>query len=117
MGLKEKLTTVGSKFTYTADGASPTPYPELYVPSINQLATNQSLLHADLNGSPGYSLNGNFQPQVNNDYIAYKDGAPNFLPQSSIEDLNGVPPTIANHNNFSPNSSTQALPYLNNQPL
>ena len=120
MGLKDKLTTQGSKFTYPADGTTAVPYTPSYVPPVNPLATQQSKLHADAAGTPGYSLTGDFASEVNAASATYKDGHPGGLPPIdavSTEDLNGIPPTIANHNNFSPNSSTQALPYLNNLPL
>jgi hypothetical protein len=110
MGLLNKLQTVGSAYT-TYDGSTP---------PINPLATNQSNLHGNLAGAVngGYSLNGGPTYQsVNTAYQSYDDGIVNPLPFPSLEDLNGVPPTIANHNNFSPNASTQALPYLNNQPI
>jgi hypothetical protein len=120
MGLKEKLETEGSAFTYPSNGTEETPYPSTYTPPINPLATDQSSLHAQLDGTPGYSLTGDFASEVNAASATYKDGHPGGLPPIdavSTEDLNGIPPTIANHNNFSPNSSTQALPYLNNLPL
>lgn len=81
MGLLNKLQTAGS--TYTAyDGGTP---------SINVGATKLSKLHADGN-LPGYSLNGNFTPEVNAAYNAYLDGAINPLPQPSLLDLNGITP-------------------------
>ena len=48
MGLLDMLTTNGSVLSYN-DGKTP---------STNQLATNQSTLHANAAGLPGYSLNG-----------------------------------------------------------
>ena len=114
MGLLNKLQTVGSVYTIY-DGSTP---------PINPLATKYSNLHGNLAGNVdgGYSLNGGPAYQnVNNAYQSYDDGQAgafaNPLPLPSLEDLNGVPPTIANHNNFSQNASTQALPYLNNQPI
>ena len=114
MGLLNKLQTVGSVYT-TYDGNTP---------PINPLATNQSNLHGNLAGAVngGYSLNGgpSFQ-SVNNAYQSYDDGQAgafaNSLPLPSTLDLNGVNPIVANHNNFSQNASTQALPYLQNQPI
>jgi hypothetical protein len=107
MGILTKLQTQGSAFT-SYDGATPT---------VNPLATQQSKLHADLAGTPGYSLNGANTPLITAEYNAYDDGISNTIPLPSLEDLNGVPPTIANHNNFTPGASTQALPYLNNLPV
>ena len=45
MGLKDKLSNQGSKYTYTAEGSLPTPYPVDYTPVVNALATNFSNLH------------------------------------------------------------------------
>ena len=81
MGLLNKLQTAGS--TYTAyDGNTP---------PTNIGATKLSKLHADGN-LPGYSLNGNFTPEVNAAYNAYLDGTVNPLPQPSLLDLNGITP-------------------------
>lgn len=109
MGLLNKLQTVGSVYT-TYDGNTP---------PINPLATNQSNLHGNLAGAVngGYSLNGSNFSTVNAAYQSYDDGQPNTLEPPSTLDLNGVNPIIANHNNFTPGSSTQALPYLQNQPI
>jgi len=106
MGLLNKLQTVGSVYTIY-DGNTP---------PINPLATQQSKLHS--NGStPGYSLNGSNFSIVNAAYQSYDDGQPNALELPSTLDLNGVNPIIANHNNFTPGSSTQVLPYIQNQPI
>ena len=117
MGLQDKLQNQGSVYVYGATSTTPTTGNSTPNGPQSLLATNQSPLHADAIGNPGYSLNGNFYLPVNNDYQLYLDGAPNVLPQPSSEDLNGNPPTIANHNNFTPGASSQALPYLNNLPV
>ena len=114
MGLLNKLQTVGSVYTIY-DGSTP---------PINPLATKYSNLHGNLAGAVngGYSLNGgpSFQ-SVNNAYQSYDDGQAgafaNSLPSPSTLDLNGVNPIVANHGNITPGSSTQALPYLQNQPI
>ena len=41
MGLLNLLSNQGSKYTYTAEGSLPTPYPVNYVPKVNALATNE----------------------------------------------------------------------------
>ena len=41
----------------------------------------------------GYSLNGSFGTQVNNEYNAYLDGVTNALPFPSNLDTNGTNPT------------------------
>jgi hypothetical protein len=117
MGLQSKLQTQGSVYAYGAAPSSPTTGNSTPNGPQSILVTNQSPLHASVVGTPGYSLNGDFYSQVNNNYQQYLDGTPNILPQPSSEDLNGVPPTIANHNNFTPGASTQALPYINNLPV
>ncbi len=116
MGLINKLQSQGSVYAYGASSTTPTNGNNTPNGPQSLLATNQSPLHADAIGNAGYSLNGNFYNPVNSNYQTYLDGTPNVLPQPSSEDLNGNPPTIANHNNFTPGASTQALPYLNNLP-
>lgn len=59
----------------------------------NPLATDQSTLHADPTGQPGYSLNGNFAATVTKQYNQYDDGVANPLPQPSKFDLDGKTPT------------------------
>lgn len=88
MGLLDKLTTQGSVLSY-GDGATP---------STNPGATDQSKLHADLSGTPGYSLNGNDFTTVNGAFQAYNDGVNNFLPPPSLLDLNGQTPTQYTNN-------------------
>ena len=113
MGLLNKFQTVGSVYNTYGSGTPP----------INPGSTKYSNLHGNLAGdvNGGYSLNGSNFSTVNNAYQSYNDGQAglfaNPLPLPSLEDLNGVPPTIANHNNFTFGSSTQALPYLQNQPI
>lgn len=91
MGLKDILSTQGSKFTYTAEGSAPQPYPIDYVPPVNPLATNDSTLHYDRKfGTEGWSTKGyqspNFSQTIQN-YNAYKDGITNFLPNPSNLEL------------------------------
>ncbi len=82
MGLLDMLTNQGSSLT-AYDGAQP---------AINQLATQQSKLHADGN-QPGYSLNGAGANLVTTQYNDYQDGTPNQIPFPSQLDLNGVTPS------------------------
>jgi hypothetical protein len=97
LGLKNRLSTQGSKFTYTAEGSIPLPYPIDYVPPVNPLATNNSNLHYDKKfDTEGWSTKGyqspNFAKTVQ-DYNAYKDGITNYLPNPSsleIEDPIGA---------------------------
>ena len=99
MGLKEKLTTDGSKFTYPADGAVAQPYNEDFTPPTNVLATKNSALHATNNGEVGYSLTGanpsmenpgGGSSTVTNASAEYKDGNTiSDLPNASTLDLNG----------------------------
>lgn len=116
MGLIDKLQNQGSVYAYGANSVMPTNGNTTPNGPQSPLATNQSSLHASAAGMPGYSLNGNDAVNVSNQYTNYLDGTLNPLPQPSIEDLNGTPPSIANHNNFTPGASTQALPYINNLP-
>jgi hypothetical protein len=94
MGLQEKLENEGSKFTYTADGAIATPYPNAFnaapgLVSSNPLATQNSALHATLTGDAGYSLNGSQTSTVTSAWNQYKDGVVNPLPNPSGLDING----------------------------
>jgi len=76
----------------TKDGSRLTPY-DGATPDINPLATQQSNLHADASGKPGYSVNGNSFNRVNGFYQLYLDGTANTLPQPSQLDLNDVTPS------------------------
>jgi hypothetical protein len=120
MGLLDKLTTQGSKFTYPADGTTATPYPQTYNPPINPLATQQSKLHGDLAGAVngGYSLNGGpVYQSVNANWHQYKDGdANNALPLPSNLDLNGTIPPFQTSPVQIGQAGPQALPYIFNQP-
>jgi hypothetical protein len=119
MGLKDKLTTQGSKFTYPADGTTAVPYTPSYVPPVNPLATQQSKLHADAAGTPGYSLNGNDANGISNLYNQYKDGISNTIPlypNGSGLDLNGGIPPLQTSPVQIGQTGPQALPYINNQP-
>jgi hypothetical protein len=99
MGLKERLETEGSKFTYSADGAVATPYTEEYVPPTNVLATKASALHATEDGEVGYSLTGanptmqdpaGGSSTVTDASARYKDGNTiSDLPNASTLDLDG----------------------------
>ena len=93
MGLSNKLETEGSKFTYTANGAVATPYPDSFIPDTNQLATQNSILHGTLAGGEGYSLAGAGAGFVNALFNQYKDGVPPSLPNPSELDLNGQLPS------------------------
>jgi hypothetical protein len=96
MGILNKLETEGSKFTYTADGAVATPYPDSFIPDTNQLATGNSPLHS-LDGVAGYSLTGNNANAATALYNQYKDGVQNPLPNPSTLDLNGEPPSYGKY--------------------
>ena len=87
MGLKDMLSNQGSPLSY-GNGQTP---------PINQLATQQSKMHAD-GAAAGYSLNGSDFNNVNSAYQQYNDGAVNFLPQPSQLDLDGqTPPQYLNN--------------------
>lgn len=119
MGLLNKLTTQGSKFTYPADGTTTVPYTPSYVPPTNPLATQQSALHADAAGAPGYSLNGNNASGISNLYNQYKDGISNAIPlypNGSSLDLNGTVPPFQTSPVQIGQAGPQALPYIDNQP-
>jgi hypothetical protein len=116
MGLIDKLTTQGSKFTYPADGSTPVPYPASYVPPTNQLATQQSTLHADAAGTFGYSLDGANSNLITALYQQYKDGITNPLPFPSNLDLDGTIPPFQTSPVQIGQAGPQALPYINNQP-
>jgi hypothetical protein len=84
MGLKDRLQQNGSSLT-AYDG---------FNPPVNPLTTNQSTLHAGASGQPGYSLSGANAGTVNNQFAAYQDGSPNFLPQpSNLDRNNGFTPS------------------------
>ena len=86
--LKDRLINQGGSPLSKANGGQP---------PINQGATKQSRLHAyDVNA--GYSLDGNYQPIVNQAYQAYDDGVTNVLPKPSQIDLNGKTPITPNRN-------------------
>ena len=93
MGLKDILTTQGSKFTYPANGDIPQPYAIDFVPLINKLATNNSTLHYDYKLETfGYSTKGTNFAGTNQSYISYKDGDDtNILPSPSTLDWISVP--------------------------
>lgn len=119
MGLLDKLTTQGSKFTYPADGTTATPYPQTYNPPVNPLATQQSKLHGDLAGTinGGYSLNGSNASLVQGLYNQYKDGDNDSLAFPSNLDLNGVIPPFQTSPVQIGQAGPQALPYIFNQPI
>jgi hypothetical protein len=79
MGLLDRLTKQGGTNLSPYDGTTP---------KVNPGATKQSKLHA-FNNTPGYSLNGNYTPEVNTAYTEYDDGYTNALPQPSQLDRNG----------------------------
>lgn len=77
MALLDKLKNNGSSLSkYNGD-----------TPPVNPGATKESKLHA-FGNVPGYSLNGDFQTEVNKAYTAYDDGDPvNGLPLPSQLDI------------------------------
>jgi len=92
MGLKDILSTQGSKFTYTAEGSLPQSYPVDYVPPINPLATINSNLHYERKfNTEGWSTKGYAAPNFSktiSDYNTYKDGGiTNILPNPSSLEL------------------------------
>lgn len=86
--LQDRLVNQGGS-PFSSDNGSPNP------PPINPGATKQSKLHA-FDAQPGYSLDGNFRPTVNQAYSEYDDGVVNALPQPSEIDLNGKLPLTPN---------------------
>jgi hypothetical protein len=102
MGLLDKLETEGSKFTYTANGAVATPYPDSFIPATNQLATQNSILHGTSAGGAGYSLTGAGAGFVGALYEQYKDGVPNPLPNPSTLDLDGNVPLYGKYEDNAP---------------
>lgn len=102
MGLKDILSTQGSKFTYTAEGSIPLPYPINYIPPVNPLATSDSNLHYDKKfETEGWSTKGYQSPdfaKTVQDYNAYKDGITNYLPNPSSLEL--TDPISADPNNI-----------------
>jgi len=83
MGIQDILLNKGSVYT-PYDGATP---------AVNPLATQASKMHADLAGTPGYSLDGASVSAVNTAFNQYNDGMNNVLPQPSVLDLNGKTPS------------------------
>ena len=81
MGLLDKFKTTGTGFSKYG----------VNTPPVNPGATKESKLHAYGN-QPGYSLNGEFAPEVRDAYAAYNDGYNNALPQPSQLDLNSNSP-------------------------
>jgi hypothetical protein len=106
MGLLTRLTTQGSSLSQH-DGQQP---------PVNVLATQQSRLHADPSGQPGYSINGSYTPLVTTQYNDYEDGVVNPPPPPSTLDLDGVVPPFQTSPLIPGQVSLQALPYVNNQP-
>lgn len=93
MGLLDKLQKENSKLS-KYNGNTPT---------INQLATKQSKLHAD-DTNAGYSLDGAFLGEVNKDFQSYDDGINNSLPvptyldnKKPISKYSDNPPEIGSH--------------------
>ena len=82
MGLLDILSQNGSQFSI-GNGSTP---------ETNPLATDQSQLHAEASGQPGYSLNGNNFTTVAAQYSQYNDGVTNVLPTPSTLDTNGITP-------------------------
>lgn len=85
MGILQRLTsqTGGSPYSIN-NGATP-----------NLIAsTPQSMLHGTFDGRPGYSTNGAFETEVNQQWQAYNDGMNNPLPRPSQLDMNtNTPPS------------------------
>ena len=90
MGLLDKLKIAGSGLSKYG----------VNTPPVNTGATKESKLHA-YGSTPGYSLNGDYNTEVRDAYVAYNDGYNNALPQPSSLDLT---------------SASQLKKYVNNQP-
>ena len=89
MGLLDKLIIQGGSVYSYGNGQTPT---------VNLGATQQSKLHADGAGQPGYSVDGSDFTTVNSAFQQYNDGVNNILPQPSTLDLNGqTPPQYINN--------------------
>lgn len=87
MGILNQLQTQGSSLSKYNGGPIPT----------NPLATQQSLLHADQNGDPGYSINGSDRPQVTSETQQY-DNTNAVLPQpTQLSDGGITPPQYLNN--------------------
>jgi hypothetical protein len=79
MGILDKLNQTGTSLSYP--GVTPGV-------AANVGATKQSKLHA-FDNTPGYSINGRYNPEVTTAYTEYNDGYNNALPQPSQLDRNG----------------------------
>ena len=112
MGLFDLLITDGSVLS-TYDGATP---------PVNPLATQQSTMHADPSGKPGYSLDGADFKTVNKNYVEYDNNdprkGPNLLPRPSLLDINGVNPVgpLRDPNTPPINNTFEKGEYLKNLP-
>lgn len=93
MGILTKLQNQGSVYAYAASATAPTNGNATPNGPQSPLVTNQSNLHANPAGIPGYSLNGTNSSQVGNQYATYLDGVYNPLPLPSSLDMNGTNPT------------------------
>lgn len=82
MGLQDLLKTKGSDLA-KHDGTTP---------PINPLAQTTSGLHAEPDGTAGYSLAGGNAADVTKAYNEYEDGVTNIIPQPSKLDLDGKKP-------------------------
>lgn len=94
MGLLNLLSNQGSKYTYTAEGSLPTPYPVDYTPVVNALATKFSSLHYNSKlDTKGWSTIGYQSPDFSvtiQNYNLYKDGIKNPIPNPSILDFDDL---------------------------
>jgi hypothetical protein len=88
MGLLDKLTIQGGSVYSYGNGQTPT---------VNPGATQQSKLHADGAGQPGYSVNGTDASYVNSLYQGYEDGKNTPIPEPTQLDL--TDPTTADPDN------------------
>ena len=83
MGILDLLKKEGSALS-KHDGATP---------PTNPLTLKTSKLHAQADGTAGYSLDGADKAEVSRAYNAYDNGQANVVPQPSGLDLNGKTPT------------------------
>ena len=89
MGLKDKLKNDGSVYAAEKNGGVILPNALEFV---NSTKTTYNLIHSSLHfdeatNTPSYSVDGTNKPLVNKDFIKYKDGVANQLPNPTAFDL------------------------------
>ena len=81
---------------------------------LNSFTANGSIL-SNLNGQQGPQPDF-AQSKLHDEYSITGNPSLTGLPNPANLDLNAQIPTIAGHGNITPGASTQALPYVNNEP-